>query len=86
MTSYKPSQVRFSGLQGASQNLLQEAVSRNRRPIKDPTSVQGAIRKWINPVLGDLPLSMVDNLGLRPLVRKLVEGGLDPETVNKYVR
>lgn len=37
-------------------------------------------------MIGDLPLSMVDNLGLRPLVRKLVEGGLDPETVNKYVR
>ncbi len=65
---------------------LQEAVSRNRRPIKDPTSVHGAIRKWINPIIGDVPLSMVDNLTVKPLVRKLVEGGLDPETVNKYVR
>lgn len=65
---------------------LQDAVSRNRRPIKDPTSVRGAIRKWINPVIGDVPLSMVDNLTVKPLVRKLVEGGLDPETVNKYVR
>ena len=65
---------------------LQEAVSRNRRPIKDPTSVRGAIRKWINPIIGDVPLSMVDNLTVKPLVRKLVEGGLDPETVNKYVR
>jgi integrase len=65
---------------------LQEATSRNREPIQDPTSVQGAIRKWINPAIGDLPLSMVDNLTVKPLVRKMVEGGLDPETVNKYVR
>jgi len=65
---------------------LQEAVSRNRRPIKNPTSIQGAIRKWINPVIGDLQLSMVDNLTVKPLVRKMVEGGLDPETVNKYIR
>lgn len=69
-----------------AEQYLQEATSRNRRPIKDPTSVRGAIRKWINPVIGDLSLSMVDNLTVKPLVRKLVEGGLDPETVNKYVR
>jgi integrase len=35
--------------------------------------------------IGDLPLSMVDNLSVKPLVRKMVEEGLDPETVNKYV-
>ncbi len=35
----------------------------------DPTSVQGALRKWINPVIGDLPLGMVDNLILKPLVK-----------------
>jgi integrase len=64
---------------------LQEATSRNREPIQDPTSIQGAIRKWINPAIGDLPLSMVDNLTVKPLVRKMVEEGLDPETVNKYV-
>lgn len=28
----------------------------------------------------DLPLSMVDNLTVKPLVRKMVEEGLDPET------
>ena len=64
---------------------LQEGTSRNREPIQDPTSIQGAIRKWINPAIGDLPLSMVDNLSVKPLVRKMVEEGLDPETVNKYV-
>lgn len=63
-----------------------EAVSRNRKPVSDTTSIEGALRKWILPEIGDLPLSMVDNLSVKPLVRKMVEGGLDPETVNKYAR
>lgn len=63
---------------------LQEATTRNRKPIEDPTSIEGALRKWINPVIGDLPLSMVDNLRLKPLVKKMVEGGLSPRTCEKY--
>jgi len=63
---------------------LEEATTRNRRPIQDPTSVEGALRKWINPVIGDLPLSKVDNLSLKPLVKKMVEGGLSPRTCEKY--
>ncbi len=63
---------------------LQEATTRNRRPIEDPTSIQGALRKWINPVTGDLPLSMVDNLSLKPLVKKMVAEGLSPRTCEKY--
>jgi hypothetical protein len=51
---------------------LQEATTRNRKPIEDPTSIQGALRKWINPEIGDLPLRMVDNLSLKPLVKKMV--------------
>jgi hypothetical protein len=53
---------------------LQEVTTRNRNPIEDPTSIQAALRKWINPVIGDLPLTMVDNLSLKPLVKKMVEG------------
>ena len=29
---------------------------------------------------------MVDNLTVKPLVRMMVQGGLDAETVNKYIR
>jgi len=65
---------------------LQEATTRNREPICDTTSIEGAFRKWINPEIGNLPLSMLDNLTLKPLVRAMVKGGLSPETVNKYVR
>jgi len=63
---------------------LEEDTTRNRRPIQDPTSIEGALRKWINPVIGDLPLSKVDNLSLKPLVKKMVEEGLSPRTCEKY--
>lgn len=64
---------------------LREAVSRNRKPIKNPTTIEGSLRKWINPTLGDLTLSMVDNLSVKPLVKKLVDAGKSPRTVEKYV-
>jgi hypothetical protein len=41
---------------------LREAVTRNRKPIRDTTSIEGAFRKWIFPEIGDLPLALVDNL------------------------
>jgi len=63
---------------------LQEATTRNRKPIQDPTSIQGALRKWINPTIGDLPVWMVDNVTLKPLVKKMVDGGLSPRTCEKY--
>jgi len=63
---------------------LQEAVSRNRKPIRHTTSIEGAFRKWIFPEIGDLPLAIVDNLTVKPLVKKM-SAGLKPRTVNKYV-
>ncbi|MGA7625615.1 MAG: site-specific integrase [Candidatus Acidiferrales bacterium] len=63
---------------------LQEATTRNRKPIQDPTSIQGALRRWINPTIGDLPVWMVDNVTLKPLVKKMVDGGLSPRTCEKY--
>jgi integrase len=64
---------------------LQKAVSRNRRPLRDTVSIEGAMRKWIFPAVGDLPLALVDNLSVKPLVQKMCAGGLTPRTVNKYV-
>jgi hypothetical protein len=49
------------------------------------TSIQGALNKWISPMIGDMSLSMVDNVTLKPLVKKLVKSGLAPETIRKYV-
>src|SRR5260370_25204273 len=47
---------------GPAQSKLQKAVSRNRKPLRDTTSIEGAMRKWIYPAIGDLPLALVDNL------------------------
>jgi integrase len=64
---------------------LQNAVSRNRKPLRDTVSIEGAMRKWIFPAIGDLPLALVDNLTVKPLVQKMWASGLKPRTVNKYV-
>jgi integrase len=63
---------------------LQKAVSRNRRPLRDTVSIEGAMRKWIYPTIGDLPLRLVDNLSVKLLVEKMCASGLKPRTVNKY--
>ncbi len=64
---------------------LQKAVSRNRRPLRDTVSIEGAMRKWIYPAIGDLPLRLIDNLSVKPLVEKMCASGLKPRTVNKYI-
>jgi integrase len=64
---------------------LQKAVSRNRNPLRNTASIAGAMRKWIYPAIGELPLALVDNLAVKPLVEKMCSSGLKPRTVNKYV-
>ena len=65
---------------------LQEATTRNREPIQDPTTIKGALRKWILPEIGDMILSQVDNMTVKPLVTKMVRGKLGPETIRKYMQ
>jgi integrase len=43
------------------------------------------MNKWIYPAIGDLPLRLVDNLTVQPLVKKMCASGLKARTVNKYV-
>lgn len=59
--------------------------NRDRRRIKDPGSVEGALNKWILPAIGDLLLSDVHNLSVKPLVDKMKKS-LSARTVNKYVQ
>jgi hypothetical protein len=63
---------------------LQAVVSRKRKPLRDTVSIEGALSKWFYPVIGDVPLSQVDNLALKPIVEKM-SASLSPRTVNKYV-
>jgi hypothetical protein len=63
---------------------LKAVVSRKRKPLRDTVSIEGALSKWFYPVIGDVPLSQVDNLALKPIVEKM-SASLSPRTVNKYV-
>lgn len=66
---------------------LQNSQSRKRNPIGNSyaATIQGALDKWILPVIGDLPLGSVDNLAVKPLVDKMSTAGLSARTANKYV-
>ena len=57
---------------------LQSVFSRKRNPLRDTVSVEGALSKWVYPAIGDLPLSQVDNLTLKPLIEKM-SGSLSDE-------
>src|SRR5205807_2545921 len=45
---------------------------------------ESGLKNWLNPNLGDLPLEAVDNLALKKLVNKMVEGGLSASTICNY--
>jgi integrase len=62
---------------------LKNAVGRKRNPLRDTVSIEGALNKWIYPEIGELPLSQVDNLTLKPLIEKM-SASLSARTVNKY--
>src|SRR5262252_5670913 len=66
---------------------LKNSQNRKRDPIGNSyaVTIQGALDKWILPVIGDLPLGSVDNLTLKPLIDKMSAAGLSPRTINKYV-
>jgi integrase len=66
---------------------LEHLQNRRRKPIRKSyaVTIQGALDKWILPVIGDLPLANLDNLSVKPLIDKMVSSGLKPRTVNKYI-
>jgi integrase len=42
------------------------------------------VDKWLNPNLGDLLLSSVNNATAKALVAKMHDAGLSPKTINNY--
>jgi len=63
---------------------LHWAVTRDREPIKDASSVEAALNKWILPAIGDIPLGDVNNITVKPLVDKMKKS-LSARSVNTYV-
>lgn len=47
---------------------LRWATTRDREPIKDSSSIEAALNKWILPAIGDLPLGNIHNITVMPLV------------------
>lgn len=60
------------------------ATTRDREPIKDSSSIEAALNKWILRAVGDLSLGNVHNITVKPLVTKMKKS-LSARTVNKYV-
>ena len=66
---------------------LETSQKRKRNPIGNSyaLTIQGALDKWIVPVIGDLPLGNIDNLTVKPLIDKMSAAKLSARTINKYV-
>lgn len=61
------------------------AETRDREPIRDVSSIEAALNKWILPEIGDMPLAKVNNVTVKPLVTKM-KNSLSACTVNRYIQ
>ena len=66
---------------------LNHIRGRKRKPIATSTLElwESCLNNWINPNIGDLPLSEVNNAALKSVVAKMSERGLSPKTIDNYV-
>src|SRR6267154_1182520 len=71
---------------GGGWMLMVRASTRDRRPIKDLSSIEAALNKWILPAIGDMPLGNVNNITVKPLVDTMKRAKLSAKTVNEYVK
>jgi len=69
-----------------SEAWLTHLRTRNRRPIPDSSvpGICGALKKWLLPTLGILPLSEVNNDALRILVQRMMAAKLAHKTIATY--
>ena len=60
--------------------------TRKRKPVALSTTEdwERTLNKWLNPHIGSLPLSEVNNASLKRLVAVMSEAGLSPKTVDNY--
>jgi integrase len=65
---------------------LRWAKTRDREPVKDTSSIEAALNKWILPEIGDLSLGSVNNITVKPLVDQMKKAKLSAKTVNEYVK
>jgi len=79
----------FGGVtfQQQAESWLYTAQTRKRDPITEATArgYRSYLRNHLNPLLGELPLSAVDNDVLKRMVQKLHEKQLGPKTITNIV-
>ena len=66
---------------------IRHVQDRKRKPAKAHTvSSWKSHLRWINPWLGDMPLSSVNNLALKGLVSEMSKADFSPKTIWNYVQ
>ncbi len=65
---------------------IESLATRRRKPVK-PATISGwndALKAWLLPNIGDMPLSGVSNKVARDLVEKMAAAGLSQKTIMNY--
>jgi len=67
---------------------FEQVKTRKRKPVAVSTLElwEGCLRNWLNPQIGDRPLSEVNNAALKGLVATMSEGGLPAKTIDNYAQ
>jgi integrase len=67
---------------------FKQVQQRKRRPITPATAAGfgSYLRNWLNPNIGDIPLSSVNNSVLKGLVTKMTESSLSPKMITNVVQ
>ena len=67
---------------------LNHVQTRKRKPIKPATAdgFKSYLNKWLDPALGDLPLSSVNNLVGKGLVAHMTEAGMSPKMISNVIQ
>jgi integrase len=77
--------VRF---QQQAEWFMTHVKSRKRKPIKPATAKSwgNCIKVWLNPHLGQIPISAVNNSVLKELVSKMADAKLSAKSIHNYVQ
>ena len=66
---------------------LNHIQNRKKKPVKPATaaSYHSVLKKWLNPLLGDLPLASVGNAAVKKIISNLSEAKLSPKSIVEIV-
>ncbi len=71
-----------------AKNWLEHLRARKRKPVAEGTMEdwERTLNNWINPHVGDCPVSEVNNGVLKKLVAVMAKQGLSPKTIENYIQ